>query len=84
MQALEMLRTLARCSGDSWAAVCKDGELLCMRCVRGNYRQIYAASVNRDDAQWAIVGLTNRGEKSAACAHCATILWEPVNNGEYR
>lgn len=80
MQALGMLRTLARYSGDSWAAVCEDGELLCLRCVRKNYRKIYAAT----DEQWTIVGLTNRGEKSAACAHCATILWEPANNWRVR
>ncbi len=81
MQALEQLRAFARYqthAGYSWAAVMADGEMLCERCVRENYRQCYRETRDESQSDWACVGLTHSGESEepATCAHCNRTIWE--------
>ena len=81
MQALELLRAFARYkthAGYSWAAVMADGELMCERCVRENYRQCYRETRDESQSDWACIGLTNSGEteEPASCVHCNRTLWE--------
>lgn len=79
---LGALRALARYQthgGYVWAAVTSDAELLCVRCVRDNYRRIFRATADPGDCSgWRVLGLTHCGETDAAewCAHCADQLWE--------
>jgi hypothetical protein len=55
-----------------------DGETMCTRCVRANYRQIFRAT--RDSARegWAVEGLAHSGESEQTeyCCHCNGKLWE--------
>jgi len=81
MQALELLRAFARYkthAGYFWAAVMADGELMCERCVRENYRQCYRETRDESQSGWACIGLTNCGETEdpASCVHCNRTLWE--------
>ena len=79
--ALRALRALARDEthgGYTWAAVMADGELLCVPCVRGNYRQIFRATSDpHDHSGWRVEGMTHSGdmEESEHCANCG----EPIN-----
>jgi len=86
MDALQALRALARYqthAGYRWAAVMRDGELVCERCAadRSTYRLMYRATKTRDGSDWECVGITNSGESDdgATCAHCNRVIWEPVD-----
>lgn len=87
MTAIEQLRALARYKthgGYVWAAVTADGELLCVPCVRENYRLVYGCTRTwacfgmHEDIQWECVGIANSGESEETeyCAHCNKIIWE--------
>lgn len=78
--ALRALRALARYEthgGYTWAAVMSDGDLLCVPCVRGNYREIFRATSNpRDHSGWRVEGITHSGEMedSEYCTQCGEFL----------
>jgi hypothetical protein len=77
---LGMLRAFARYEthgGYAWAAVTSDGELLCEKCVRANYRQVFRETRNANTSGWAIAGLTHSGETddNETCSHCDRELW---------
>jgi len=79
--AIESLRNLARHrthGGYVWAAVTHDGELLCVPCVRENYKQILRATIDASRDGWAVQGITNSGESESTeyCAHCGRAIWE--------
>lgn len=85
MKTLDQLRALARYKthgGYVWAAVMADGELLCVPCVRENYRLVFASTktpgATRTDKQWECIGLANsdESEESETCAHCHKVIWE--------
>lgn len=82
-QTLEQLRNFARYryhSGYTAAAVMSDGDMLCIRCVRDNYRQVFAAT--RDpgvNAQWQCEGITDSGSyegEGTYCCHCDAVLFD--------
>src|SRR5262249_30102030 len=89
MQALEALRALARYQthgGYTWAAVMSDGELMCTKCVRENYREIYAATKAADRRNdWECIGITNDGEceEAAQCAQCHKTIWDAPDIAPY-
>jgi hypothetical protein len=83
-RALEALRNLARYKthgGYAWAAVMHDGELMCVPCIRANYRQVFAATYapTRFTADWCVSSITNSGdvepEDAAQCCHCNCDIW---------
>jgi hypothetical protein len=80
-QALDAFRNFARYhthGGYVWAAVFADGELMCERCAREDYRTIYRATKRADDRdEWRVIGLTNSGESecSESCIGCGKVLW---------
>lgn len=66
-------------AGYVWAAVMTDGELLCEKCVKGNYRLILQSTKDGSKNGWAFSGaLTNSGEseETSNCAHCYKLLWD--------
>lgn len=78
--ALAALGNLARYKthgGYVWAAVTEDGALLCVPCVRDNYRLIRTST--RDEAAdgWQVIAITHSGESDGAeqCDHCSRELW---------
>ena len=83
-EALQKLRALARYQthgGYVWAAVMDDGELMCVPCIRAEYRQVFRATrEGMPGSGWSVAGLTHSGEAEAEtneyCVHCATLLWE--------
>ena len=82
-QTLEQLRNLARYryhGGYTWAAIMSDGALLCVRCVRDNYRQVFTATRDRGvNAQWQCEGVTDSGGydgEGAYCCHCDAVLFD--------
>lgn len=80
MRALDQLRALARYkthAGYRWAAVMEDGELVCVRCVRAEYRQVFRSTRDKARDGWQCIGITNSGEseESENCAHCGRELW---------
>ena len=80
---LRGLRALARYQthgGYVWAAVMDDGELLCTRCVRENYRQVYRDTRARTRTGWCCEGITHSGEWETAenCCHCNREIWAPI------
>lgn len=80
---LEALRALARYEthgGYIWAATMSDGELVCVPCLRQNYRQIFRATRAGLHDGWAVVGYTNSGESDETeyCAHCNKAIWAKV------
>lgn len=79
MNGLEALRAHARYQnhgGYVWAAVLADGECLCAKCTRANYRQVYRSTRDRARDGWQVVGLTHSGEwdEPETCAHCGAEL----------
>jgi len=79
---LHALRALARGhvhGGYVWALVMYDGELLCERCTRENYRQLYRATTDTKTGEpdWCAIGITNSGESDdiALCADCGRVIW---------
>ncbi len=78
---VESLRALCRYEthgGYVWAAVMSDGALMCVPCLRQEYRQVFVATRDQDDSGFALVGYTNSGESESTeyCAHCNKIIWE--------
>lgn len=79
--ALRALRALARYQthgGYSWAAVTNDGELICVTCVRDNYRQVFVATRDKERSGWAVEGLASSGESEETehCSNCNRVIWE--------
>lgn len=62
--------------GYSWYAVTDDGALLCVECVRKNYRQIVRSTLDRERDGWNVVGQTYSGEmeENEPCADCGASL----------
>ena len=80
-EALRCLRALARYEthgGYAWAAVMSDGDTMCPKCVRANYRQIFRATRDRLRDGWAVQGLANSGEaeETEFCCNCGKPVWE--------
>ena len=78
---LEALRALCRYEthgGYAWAGVMDDGELMCVPCLRDNYRQVFRETRDNGDSGWAIQGYANSGESESTeyCAHCNKPIWE--------
>lgn len=82
---VDVLRTLCRYqthSGYVWAAVMADGDMLCVPCLRANYRTVFratvAAEVTRPDEEWRVIGHHNNGnsDQTEVCAHCHRVIWE--------
>lgn len=83
MNVLEQLRNFVRYKthgGYRWAAVMRDGALMCEHCVKDNYRQVYTATRDADgsNSDWQVIGLTDSGESEETefCAQCNKLLWE--------
>ena len=81
MDTLNMLRALARYQthgGYTFAAVMADGDCICTRCVRDNYRQVFRDTRDRTDYAWQCVGLANSGETDEAefCGPCGNLIWD--------
>jgi hypothetical protein len=79
-QQLDVLRAFARhetYGGYVWAAVTRDGELLCEGCVLANYRRHFRATQNDERNNLNIAGLDNSGEHDELehCARCNKALW---------
>ena len=77
---LETLRALCRYEthgGYVWAGVMSDGELLCVPCLRAEYRQVFRATRDSDQSGWALVGYVHSGESESTeyCAHCNAPIW---------
>ena len=81
-EIVDALRALCRYEthgGYVWAGVMQDGELMCVPCLRANYRQVFRATRDpRDQSGFALRGYTNSGESSQTehCAHCNEAVWE--------
>lgn len=80
LPALDALRDLVRYNthgGSTWAAVFTDGGMICERCAKANYRQIYAATRDGTHTGWQVVGLANSGESENVeyCEQCHKLLW---------
>ena len=78
---LESLRALCRYEthgGYVWAAIMYDGELMCVPCLRRNYRRIFRDTRTRQSSDWALIGYANSGEAEATewCANCNSVIWE--------
>jgi hypothetical protein len=90
---LSLLRALARYEthgGYTWAGVMSDGELMCVPCLRANYRQVFRAtrtysaerglSFVTPQSGWELAGIANSGEaesgESAQCCNCNKIIWD--------
>jgi hypothetical protein len=55
--------------------VMADGEMLCAKCARGNYRLIAQATRNDPRSDWAAVGADVLWESDGeTCAHCGDEL----------
>ncbi len=72
---LEALRALCRYEthgGYEWYGVMTDGALMCVPCLRDNYRQVFRATRDHERSDWGLQGYTNSGEMESAdyCAHC--------------
>ena len=80
---LGLLRAFCRYQthgGYTWGAALDDGALLCERCARENYRQVFACTRDKLRTGWQLVGLTHSGEQDDPdirehCAHCGKHLW---------
>jgi len=52
-------------------SVCRDGGVLCPACIAENRKQIEAAMLNGDDAQWEIAGTdANWEDPDLYCDNC--------------
>lgn len=83
---LEALRALCRYEmhgGYVWAGVMSDGELMCVPCLRAEYRQVFRATRAQDDTGFALVAYADSGSDdneadSPICCNCNKEIW---NNG---
>lgn len=78
---LHTLRSLVRYQthgGYMWAAVMSDGAVLCVPCIRDNYRQIFRATRDRLRDGWALEGYVYSGESDdeCHCDNCGKLTWE--------
>ena len=78
---LETLRALCRYEthgGYAWAGVMDDGELLCVPCLRAEYRQVFRSTRDAHADGWQVVGYANSGDSESTeyCAHCNAPVWE--------
>ena len=85
MTGLEQLRQLARGNvhaGYRWMALASDGGMICERCVRENYREMYRATrwPQRDPnaTDWRCEAIINSGEceEDTHCDHCGRLYFE--------
>jgi hypothetical protein len=52
-------------------AIMSDGESLCVKCAKANYRLIRNAMKANDDSGWRVVGVDIHWEgEPETCAHC--------------
>lgn len=78
---LEALRALCRYEthgGYVWAGVMSDGELMCVPCLRAEYRQVFRATRDQDDSGFALQAYTDSGSDDAdnpICCHCNKEIW---------
>lgn len=77
---LVLLRALARHEGHSgyvWAAVMDDGELMCVTCVRNNYRRVFKCTRDHVFDGFMCIGIANSGESEQMelCCNCNKTLW---------
>jgi hypothetical protein len=78
MRALHALCRHETHGGYAWAAVMSDGELMCVKCLRKNYRQIFTATGDpRDRTGWGVIGHANSGDsdETAYCCNCNQPVW---------
>jgi hypothetical protein len=80
-EPIDALRCLCRYEtrgGYVWAGVMRDGELMCVPCLRGNYRQIFRATRGGLSDGWAVASYDYSGasETTEYCAHCGEVIWE--------
>ena len=79
-QSIEAVRTAAR-NPYAWPGgypivlLMYDGEVLCNRCLKGNYRMILKRTHDQDNDDWTAVGLmvlegTEEDYGPMVCAHC--------------
>jgi hypothetical protein len=87
--SLKVLRDLALYryhGGYVWAAIMDDGELMCVACVRANYRQIFKSTRENIGDGWTLIDAMNSGDSEetvVTCAHCNKVIWEnEANVGE--
>ena len=78
---VESLRALCRYEthgGYVWAGVMSDCELMCVPCLRANYRQVFAETRDASNSGWALQGYTNSGASEATeyCCNCNKTIWE--------
>jgi hypothetical protein len=85
--SVESLRALCRYEthgGYAWAGIMGDAELLCVPCLRANYRQVFRATKADASAgygtDWQLIGYENIGESEETeyCAHCNKPIWEAL------
>jgi hypothetical protein len=77
---MRMLHALCRYEthgGYRWAAVTSDGELMCVKCVRENYRQIFRATRDHSHDGWRVDGIASSGEadETEYCCNCNEPVW---------
>ena len=80
-ELLDLLRAFARYqthAGYVWAAIMDDGDLMCERCVRANYRAVFRATRDWLRDGWTFAGLMceDEAETTDECCHCHKLLWE--------
>ena len=71
---LDSLRALCRYEthgGYAWAGVMSDGELLCVPCLRGNYREVFRATRDHETTGLALQGYACSDEHDGPAQHCA-------------
>lgn len=72
---IEALRALCRYEthgGYEWYGIMTDGGLMCIPCLRDNYRQVFRATRDRHDTGWGLQGYTDsvKLESVEYCTHC--------------
>lgn len=60
-----------------------DGEMLCHKCVKENYRQLLHSTRNHAKDGWEVIGaeVLWENEDALVCAHCSSVL-EPAYDKE--
>ncbi len=59
------------------AVILEDGEAICPKCARAEYRQIAWSTIVGDHGGWAALGAQIcEGEQHEACCHCGTTIAE--------
>ena len=79
MRALHALCRYETHGGYTWAAVMTDGELMCCKCVRENYRQIFRATRDNARDDWGIHAIDYDGANEPGiehCCNCHAVIWD--------